>query len=90
MNCLIDEELVTGLSPESGGQWLSVWMEISDGWCLLGVSACTNTLTSFIHYINSRVECTLNKFVDDTKLWDVVDAPEGWDTIQRNLDKLEQ
>ena len=23
-------ELAAGLSPESGGQWLSVWMEISD------------------------------------------------------------
>ena len=28
----MDEELAVGLSPESGGQWLHVWMEISDEW----------------------------------------------------------
>ena len=27
---LMDKELVVRLQPESGGQWLSVWMEISD------------------------------------------------------------
>ena len=74
-----------GLSPESGGQWLSVWMEISDGWCLLGVSACTNTLTSFIHYINSRVECTLSTFVHNSKLWGAADRLEGQDDMQRDI-----
>jgi len=47
-------------------------------------------LNSFIICINSGVERALSKSAVDTKLWDVVDAPEGWDTIQRNLDKLEQ
>ena len=28
----MDEELAVGLSPESGGQWLHIWMEISDEW----------------------------------------------------------
>jgi len=46
-----------------------------------------NILISDIH---SGVMCTLSKFADDTKLCGVVNIPEGQDTIQRNLDRLEQ
>ena len=44
----------------------------------------------FISDINSGIECTLGKFVNNTKLCGEVNTPEGWNAIQRNLDSLEQ
>jgi len=37
-----------------------------------------------------EIECTLRKCVDDTKLCGAVNTHEGWDAIQRDLNKLEQ
>ena len=47
-------------------------------------------LTIFLRDADSGVECTLGKSTDDTKLWVVANAPEGWDAIQKDLDRLEQ
>jgi len=40
--------------------------------------------------IDSRVECTLSKFAEDTKLGGPVDKLEGRDAIKRNLNMLER
>lgn len=39
----MNEELAAVSRSESGGQWLHVWMKMSEEWCPLGISAETGT-----------------------------------------------
>lgn len=40
----MDKELAARLYPEGEGQWLNIWMEISDKWYLPEVSTGTAAL----------------------------------------------
>jgi len=40
--------------------------------------------------MDSRIQCILSKFADDSKLSGAINMPEGQDSIQRHLDRLER
>lgn len=43
----------------------------------------------FIKNLYSRTECTFSKLIDDTKLWEATDTPDGCVATLRDLNRLE-
>ena len=56
-------------------------------WCSKPGSVLFNI---FINDVGGVIQSSLSEFTGDTKLSGVLDTSEGWDTIQRDLDKLEK
>ena len=69
----------------SASRWIPVMSGVSQGSVLEQM-----VFNIFIIVIDSGMECTLSKFVNETKLCGVVNMTEGQDAIQRDLDRLEQ
>ena len=69
----------------SASRWIPVMSGVSQGSVLEQM-----VFNIFIIVIDSGMECTLSKFVNETKLCGVVNMTEGQDAIQRDLDRLER
>ncbi|KAJ7411629.1 rna-directed dna polymerase from mobile element jockey-like [Willisornis vidua] len=73
------------------GQWFNVQVDTSDKWHSSGIGIATGTaLTSFVSDMDSGIEHTLSKFVDDSQLCGAVNTVEGVkEVIQRDPDSLD-
>lgn len=61
-------------------------MDTDDAWCPPGAGTGTKTV-KYLHQWQRDISYTLSQFVGDTKLTRCSWHPEGWDVIQRDLDK---
>lgn len=71
-------------------QWLNALLEASNQWCPSRVHVDTSYFTSSFMARTNGIECTLIKFLDNTKMNGTVGILEGRDTIQMDLNRLEE
>ena len=65
---------------------VSVWRSVTSA--VPQVSAVT--VAVLCNDIDSGIECSLSKLVDNTKLCGSVDMPKGWMPFGEDLDRLKQ
>ena len=85
----MDKELLERSQPEPVNGSMSRWRLVMSGVpqeSILG----PELLNILINDTDDEIECTHSKFVDNTKLSSAVDAAEGRDDIQQDLDKLKR
>lgn len=63
-------------------------LHLTSGWSLT-LFPRLSLFNIFIKYLDTEVEWIISKFADDTKLGGTVGSLEEWETLQKDLERLE-